>query len=461
MVSVYVWLTTLLCFLPSSVFYFNNSFSNPPIPKEIVNATPTACQQHTCALHHHAAQQQNRIAFGEDLGKYIKETVIRNNSYKIQTIVIDPGHGGKDPGCLGTFTQEKDIALNISLKLGKAIKELYPHINVIYTRSTDVFIPLYKRASIANQNDADLFMSVHCNFSELSNLTVGTETYIMGLHTANYNLNVAKRENRSILLEEDYKENYGGYDPNSPEGHIILSMFQNTFLEQSILFAEKVESTFRKKSNRESRGVKQAGFAVLKGTTMPSVLIETGFLSNLEEERFLSSDRGQRTIANSITGAFVAYKRGVEREPLTNEEPAKKLEKEEIPFLSAIPTPSSGKPPKKQKASNSTSQKQQISPPPSYTAAPIRYKVQLLVSDAPVQTDQANWKKLDYLVEIKMENDLYKYLATGFRSYEEASKAKKELRSVGFDQAFIVAYKKGKRIPIDQARKTEKDLSGS
>ncbi|KAA3639203.1 MAG: N-acetylmuramoyl-L-alanine amidase, partial [Bacteroidetes bacterium] len=231
---------------------------------------------------------------------------------ELKTLVIDPGHGGHDPGCLGKKSREKHIALSISKKLAAAIKKAHPDVKVILTRDSDVFIPLHKRAAIANRNNADLFISIHCNSMPPGNGHVhGTETYVMGLHTAQHNLDVAKRENASILLEADYEKNYD-YDPNSPEGHILLSMFQNAYLEQSILFAEQVEKQFKAVTNRKSRGVKQAGFVVLKETTMPSVLIETGFLSNTKEENYLYTKKGQNQVAEAMLNAFSNYKSQVE-----------------------------------------------------------------------------------------------------------------------------------------------------
>ena len=237
-----------------------------------------------------------------------------NNNYRIKTVVIDAGHGGHDPGCLGAGSQEKHIALAISKKLAAVMTAQYPNIKVILTRDKDVFIPLYQRAAIANRNNADLFISIHCNATPRASTTaLGTETYVMGLHTAEYNLGVAKRENSAILLEDNYEQNYD-YDPNSPEGHIILNMFQNAFLEQSILFAEQVEKNFTTVARRKSRGVKQAGFVVLKSTTMPSVLIESGFLNNPVEERYLQTGAGQQKIAQSILQAFTSYKKIIEEE---------------------------------------------------------------------------------------------------------------------------------------------------
>lgn len=249
-------------------------------------------------------------------GKVNQVPALTEAPYRIKTIVIDAGHGGKDPGCSGANSREKHIALAVCLKLAENIRAQFPNIRVILTRDRDVFIPLYERAAIANRANADLFISVHCNFLPGSSATRGTETYVMGLHTADHNLNVAKRENDAILLEEDYEKNYD-YDPNSPEGHIMLSMFQNAYLEQSILLAEKFEAHVAQNAGRRSRGVKQAGFVVLKETTMPSILAEIGFLSNAKEEAFLLTDGGQDEIVNALSMAFAEYKQIMENGAFT------------------------------------------------------------------------------------------------------------------------------------------------
>jgi N-acetylmuramoyl-L-alanine amidase len=228
----------------------------------------------------------------------------------IKTVVIDPGHGGHDSGCLGASSNEKNVALKVSLRLGKLIEENFPDIKVLFTRKTDVFVELHRRAQIANQAKADLFICIHCNAGPKT--AFGSETFVMGLHKTNENLDVAKRENSVILKEENYEMQYDGFDPNSPEANIIFSMFQHAFLEQSLYFAGRVQHEFRTHANRHDRGVKQAGFLVLYKTAMPSVLIETGFLTNAEEEKYLNSNDGQDKIANSILRAFSSYKNWIE-----------------------------------------------------------------------------------------------------------------------------------------------------
>lgn len=232
---------------------------------------------------------------------------------KIKVVVIDAGHGGKDPGSISGGVREKDITLAIAKKLGALIKKDFPEIKVYYTRLSDSFIELSERGSIANRNHADLFISIHCNHSG-SSKAHGSETYVMAPHKNASNLEVAKRENSAILLEEDYKKSYEGFDPNSPESHIIFSFYQNAFLEQSIDFASKVEAQLSKrKETNKSRGVKQAGFIVLWKTAMPSVLIESGFISNPAERKYLKSDAGKVEFSNAVYKAFKEYKVGVEK----------------------------------------------------------------------------------------------------------------------------------------------------
>jgi N-acetylmuramoyl-L-alanine amidase len=235
-----------------------------------------------------------------------------NVFYKIKTVVIDAGHGGKDPGTHGLVTKEKDIALKIALEVGKLIKSNIPGVKVVYTRSTDIFIPLNERANIANRNKADLFMSIHCNANANSKAIYGTETYVMGLHKSEDNLEVVNRENAVVLQEDNYEENYDGFDPNSPVANIVFSNYQNAFLENSLKFAQLVENQFKNKAGRKSRGVKQQGFIVLWKTTMPSVLIEAGYLTNKEEEAYLNTQQGRSYIASAIYRAFKEYKQAVE-----------------------------------------------------------------------------------------------------------------------------------------------------
>ncbi len=230
--------------------------------------------------------------------------------YAITKVVIDPGHGGNDSGCLGSFSQEKNVALAISLKFGKMIEDNFKDVKVIYTRTTDKFVDLRERAEMANRENADLFICIHCNSAPSD--AYGIETFAMGLHKTEDNLAVAKRENASILLEDDYLKNYNGFNPNSPEAYIIFSMYQSAFLDQSLSLAGKIQHYINSNAGRYDRGVKQAGFLVLWRTAMPSILVETGFLTNQAEEKYMNTEEGQTAIAAAMFKGFQDYKLEVE-----------------------------------------------------------------------------------------------------------------------------------------------------
>ena len=230
--------------------------------------------------------------------------------YRLRTVVLDAGHGGKDRGCAGVSAREADVALGVILALGRQIQENMPDVKVIYTRKTNVFVELDERAAIANRNHADLFISVHCNAGPSQGH--GIEVWTMGLHKTTANLGVAQRENSVILQEKDYQKRYDGFDPSSPKSHILFSLFQSAYITNSVRFAQRVEHQLRTSVNRSSRGVKQAGFIVLWKSTMPSVLIESGFLTNPSEERYLNDKANQSYMAAGIYRAFREYKRELE-----------------------------------------------------------------------------------------------------------------------------------------------------
>ena len=335
--------------------------------------------------------------------------------YRIKTVIIDPGHGGFDPGTHGVSTLEKDLVLSVGKKLRDLLAEKYPQVKVIMTRDKDVFIPLFQRAKIANDANADLFISIHANFMPKSSVTLGTETYVMGLHTAEYNLDVAKRENADILLEDNYKNNYD-YDPNSPEGHILFSMYQNAFLDQSIQFGQFVENQYASHANRKSRGVKQAGFVVLKATSMPSVLLEIGFLSNREEENYLKTDNGKQKIAESIFNGFTEYKKKIEQLPETVAEVTNK--------------------------------------PTSNPKEPVyQFWIQIAASPNPISKTDSLWKNSPFSIEQLKENGLYKYRTFTFSQIKEVLKARDKMFAAGFKDAFIIVDKNGERISLHQAKK--------
>ncbi len=231
--------------------------------------------------------------------------------YRINKIVIDPGHGGKDPGTHGEISKEKDVALKISMELARIIRDNMPDVEVICTRQDDSFPELHERADVANQKDADLFISIHANWISNPNIH-GTETYVMGLHKSEANLKVAQRENAVILAEEGGITDYDGFDPNSPESYILFSLYQSAFQQNSLRLADKIEDQFKNRVGRRSRGVKSAGFLVLWRTSMPSVLVEVGYLSNPKEERELNDPLNQVYIASGIYRAFRDYKTEIE-----------------------------------------------------------------------------------------------------------------------------------------------------
>jgi len=238
-------------------------------------------------------------------------TYVPPTDAKVDVVVIDAGHGGKDPGNSGKKVKEKDIALKMALRVGQYIEKNFPDVKVIYTRKDDRYLALDERAEIANKNKADLFICIHAN-AHSNTKAFGTETFTMGMHVDDRNLEVAKKENSVILMDENYKERYEGFDPKSPESYILFSLTQSAYQESSISFAQKVEDQFKNRVGRFSRGVKQAGFVVLWRTTMPSVLVEVGFLSNPSEEEFLNTEKGQDLIASGIYRAFKEYKTEVE-----------------------------------------------------------------------------------------------------------------------------------------------------
>jgi len=337
----------------------------------------------------------------------------------INTVVIDAGHGGKDPGTVGRRTHEKHVVLSIALKLGTLIQRNIHDVQVIYTRDRDEFIELHERADIANRNHADLFISIHANANNSRSLR-GAETYIMGLHKSQANLNIAKLENASILLESDYSAKYEGFDPNSDESYIIFSLYQNSNLNMSSRFAAEVQEQMNDRVGLKDRGVRQAGFLVLYKTTMPSALIEVGYLSNAEEENFLITDKGQDYIASAIFRAFRKFKREVEN-------------------------------PQGVMASTSTTTKT-----PSASKTPpqkeIVFKVQLAATPDKIKTTSSRFRGVKG-VEMYKHNGIYKYTYGTEYILDNALNLLEKMKAMGFTDAFIVAFRNGKRISLDQAKK--------
>lgn len=335
----------------------------------------------------------------------------------IKRVVIDAGHGGEDPGCNGLKAKEKTVALSVALKLGKLIEDNFTDVEVIYTRKTDVFIELHKRAEIANESKADLFICIHCNSGPKA--AYGAETYVMGLHKSLDNLAVAKRENESILMESNYAGNYDGFDPKSPEANIIFSLFQNAHMDQSLEFASLVQEQVKSNLKRYDRGVKQAGFLVLYKTTMPSVLIETGFLTNENEEKFLNSVEGQTKVASAFYEAFKNYKNKIEGNS----------------SLTKSPQPSQ----------NENSQS------PNESSLVI-YRVQIASSATKVPLTSPDFKGVQSVKEIKL-NNAYKYYVGEYVKLEDAQQMQNQIRSKGIKDAFVVAFNNGKVITVAEAIK--------
>ncbi|MBK9792427.1 MAG: N-acetylmuramoyl-L-alanine amidase [Sphingobacteriales bacterium] len=368
-------------------------------------------------------------------------------SYKIKTIVLDAGHGGHDGGCNGSLhSHEKDVTLKVVLALGKMIEEKYPDVKVLYTRKTDVFITLQDRALLANNNNADLFISVHCNSGPSK--AIGTETFLMGLHVSQANLDVAKRENAVIKLEENYEKTYEGFDPDSPEAMIALSLAQNANIEQSTFLASKVQEQFTNKLNRFNRGVKQAGFWVLYRTTCPSILIETGFLTNKEEEKFLISKDGQEDIAGAIFHAFDDYKITVEKgnkliPPVIENQQGSIINDIEPELINSKPIVNTPK--------TQTPVKQTTEPKETTSEKGIIYKVQIKSTTKLLPKSD---KAYDLYSNLKYEkaDGVYKYAYAPFSDFDLANKVLKKVKASGYKDAFIVVYKDGKKLSASEAK---------
>lgn len=391
---------------------------------------------------------------------------------KIRTIVIDAGHGGKDPGALGKHSKEKNITLDVALRTGKYIKQNLPDVKVIYTRSTDEFIELHRRAAIANDANADVFISIHCN-SAKSTSVYGAETFIMGDHKNEANLEVAKLENAAILLEENENDEYGGFDPNSTPAYIALSLFQSEYKQQSLDLAQTVQRQFTERAGRKDRSVQQAGFLVLYRTAMPAILVELGFLSNASEESFLLSDNGKTFMAQCIYRAFREFKTNFERD---NSSP---------PVLVATDDPEPSKEKPKEKPASDPNQekknevvKEQAKDPEkenpakddnkplvkdNQTVKPaekavsksgVVYKVQFYTSPKKIDLKDKRFQAVSD-VDVYFHNGLYKYTSGLFTKLESAVNRQIQLRKAGFTDAFVAAFLHGERISIDEAKRLQ------
>mgnify|MGYP001293184706 CR=1 FL=1 len=343
-------------------------------------------------------------------------------------VVLDAGHGGKDSGARGLMSMEKDIVLDVVLQVGHYIKEYQPEIEVIFTRKDDRFIELFERADIANKAEANLFVSIHANASPNKG-TYGTETFVMGLHKTESNLEVAQKENAVITLEQDYTEKYEGYDPHSAESYIIFTLMQNIFLDQSLVAADFIQTEFREKARRKDRGVKQAGFLVLWKTTMPSVLVEIGFISNLKEEAYLNSEQGKDYIASAIFRAIRTYYEDhyVANQPDKNIEKnggaEKNSDKDELNADN-------------EKTNNSDSE--------------IYFSVQLTASTNSADVKASPFNKINEEVIVKKIGNYFKYYAGKIDNYNAAKDLQKSCLDY-FPDAFIVAFEGDNPISVAKA----------
>ena len=371
-------------------------------------------------------------------------------------VVIDAGHGGKDPGTVGMKVKEKDINLAVALRTGQYIKDNLPDVKVIYSRDEDSFIGLAERADVANRNKADIFISIHSNAMNDKRFT-GAETWVLGQSKDEANLQVAMKENSVITFEKDYQAKYEGYDPNSVESFIIFSLMQNTYLKQSTEFASMIQDQIRDRVGRKDRGVKQAGFVVLWRTTMPSVLVELGFLSNAEEEKYLLSETGQDYLASAIYRAFRDYKLTIDNRSGLNANGTVRSDP-------AVPVKedSTGRPAEEVKKDET-----EAAPAPGPVPVPplteirpeivtddIIFMVQIsaMPKNKPMSQDQISG--IGKITKIE-ESERIKYGAGSFSVYEDAVKYRRTL-TLGFPDAFVIAVKNGKIIPLKEAIETKK-----
>ena len=356
------------------------------------------------------------------------------------TVVIDPGHGGRDPGAIGKRGKEKTINLNVALKLGKLIQANCPDVKIVYTRKSDVFVGLDRRAQIANNANADLFISIHTNSVARGRTVRGTETYTLGLHRTDDNLEVAKKENAVILIESDYEQRYAGFNPNSSESYIIFEFLQDKNMEKSVQLATLIQRQFKNTAKRIDKGVHQAGFLVLRETTMPGVLVELGYISTPDEERYLLSEAGTDALAKSIYRAFISYKEqnGV-------------LMTKKTSTVSSPKTSSntSVEPKQKEKAAKA------VSTTKTSTSGKPVFKIQILTSDKKLGAKNKQFKGLSP-VNYYQEKGLYKYTYGESTDYNKVLRTKRQI-SAKFKGAFIIAFKDGKKVDVNQAIKEFKN----
>ena len=365
-------------------------------------------------------------------------------------VVIDAGHGGKDPGCLGTYSREKDVALDVALKTGKLISENCPNVKVIYTRSTDVFVELYNRAKIANNHHADLFISFHCNAND-NHSAHGVETYVMGLSKSEKNLAVARAENSAMLKEEGYKENYAGFNPDSPESAVMFSLYSSAYLNNSILLADKVQKNLVGVTHLLDRGVKQAPYWVLWSVSMPSILIEMGFLSNPTEKKFLTDEQHKKEIADAIYRGFAAYYTQMTGDRVSIPEPKKQESKNDKPETKN--DNNADNPVDNQSDKKADDETAKIANTPVSPDA-VRFMVQFMAVPDKIALTDKRFKDIPK-VNRYYEGGLWKYTAGSESNLQSAKDILASLKSK-YPDAFVIAFKGDQKIPVSEAVKLVK-----
>lgn len=368
-------------------------------------------------------------------------------------VVIDAGHGGKDPGCLGTYSKEKDVALDVALKTGKLISDNCPNVKVIYTRNTDVFVELYNRAKIANNNHADLFISFHCNAND-NHSAHGVETYVMGLSKSAQNLAVARAENAAMLKEEGYKDHYAGFNPDSPESAVMFSLYSSAYLNNSILLADKVQKNLVGTTHLLDRGVKQAPYWVLWSVSMPSILIEMGFLSNPTEEKYLTDEQHKKDIADAIYRGFASYYTQVtgNRVVTTDQEEAPKTEpnpNKPVSYDNSNDNPSDNQSDKKESDEKAAA----IANTPVNPDG-VRFVVQFMAVPEQIPLTDKRFKSIPN-VNRYYEGGLWKYTAGNENNLQSAKQILQEIKGK-YPDAFVIAFKGENKIPVSEAVKLVK-----
>lgn len=385
--------------------------------------------------------------------------VVAMAAKKSFTLVIDPGHGGHDAGAIGTFSKEKNINLNVALAFGRLVENNCSNVKVIYTRKTDVFIPLHQRADIANRNKADLFISIHTNALPKGAKATGLETYTLGMHRASDNFDVAKRENSVILIEKDYKQHYEGFDPSSSESYIMFEFLQDKNMAQSVELAKMVQKRTCAAATRPNKGVKQAGFLVLRETSMPSCLIELGFISTPSEEQFLNSDEGVANMGRGIYQAFCDYLSKYDKSFTVPFKPEiSRQELDERPQPAVEETREERKEETKEERKATPAEKpanQEEKQKVNQDEAPV-FKVQILTSNIKLKSGSRQLKGQED-ADFYKDGNIYKYTVGSSTNYNEIYRLRKQLLAK-FPEAFIIAFKHGQRMDVQQAIREFKKL---